>query len=62
MRAYFYLPAVLVIDLCLNMKNSALARRYPYLLPEMRRNLRVTVPMLFFGLCLISLMSSGEIG
>ena len=58
---YFYLPAVLVIDVVLNMKNSAIARRYPYLLPEMRRNLRVTVPLLFAGLCLISLLLSGDL-
>ncbi|MBL6613370.1 MAG: neurotransmitter-gated ion-channel ligand-binding protein [Reyranella sp.] len=56
---YFYLPAVLVIDVFLSLKNSAIARRYPYLLPEMRRNLRLTVPVLFFGLCLIALALSG---
>jgi hypothetical protein len=27
----------------------------------MRRNLRVTVPLLFFGLCLISLLLSGDL-
>jgi hypothetical protein len=57
---YFYLPFVLVVDLFLGLKQSRVARNYPFLLPEIRRNVRVTVPLVFFGLCLLTLMASGE--
>lgn len=57
---YLYLPAVLLIDLFPGLDNSRFARRFPYLLPEVRRNLRLTVPLLFFGLCLYSLLPTIE--
>jgi hypothetical protein len=57
---YFYLPTVLLIDLFLSMKNGGLPRRYPYLLAEMRRNLRFTVPLLFVMVCVYSLTSTSD--
>lgn len=57
---YLYLPVVLVIDLFPGLDNSRFARRFPYLLPELRRNLRLTVPLLFLGLCLYSLLPTIE--
>jgi hypothetical protein len=57
---YFYLPLVLLIDLMLSQTGSRLARRYPGLLPEIKRNARVTVPLLFFGLCILLVLVSGD--
>ncbi|WP_406854843.1 neurotransmitter-gated ion-channel ligand-binding protein [Alsobacter sp. KACC 23698] len=57
---YFYLPLVLLIDLMLSQTGSRLARRYPALLPEIKRNVRVTAPLLFFGLCILLVLVSGD--
>lgn len=57
---YFYLPFVLMIDTILGQDQLAFARRFPFLLPEIRRNVRVTVPLLFFALCLISMLIIGD--
>jgi hypothetical protein len=54
---YFYLPFVLTIDLLLVQERPALSRRFPYLLAEIRRNVRVTLPLLFLALCAISLFA-----
>lgn len=53
---YFYLVLVLLLDLLLSQHASSVALRYPSLLIEARRNLRYTVPLIYFGLCLIVLM------
>ena len=53
---YFYLPFVLLTDAMLTSKDGSLARRHPALLPELRRNVRWTVPILFFGFCLLLLL------
>jgi hypothetical protein len=57
---YFYLPFVLLTDAMLTSQDSALARRYPALIAEMRRNVRWTVPMLFFGFCLLLLLLAAD--
>jgi hypothetical protein len=57
---YFYLPFVLMIDLFLSRDGVGLMRRSPYLADEIRRNVRVTVPLLFVALCLVSLFALGE--
>lgn len=57
---YFYLPFVLLTDIMLTGQHSGLARRYPALLPEIRRNVRWTVPMLFFGFCLLLLVLASD--
>ncbi len=59
---YFYLVLVLLLDLLLNQHASAIALRYPALLVEARRNLRYTVPLIYFGLCLLVLLASGDSG
>ncbi|WP_181313740.1 neurotransmitter-gated ion-channel ligand-binding protein [Phreatobacter cathodiphilus] len=59
---YFYLVLVLLLDLLLNQHGSAIARRYPALLIEARRNLRYTVPLIYFGICLLVLLASGDGG
>jgi hypothetical protein len=57
---YFYLPLVLLVDLLLSQQDTPLTSRYPALLPEARRNLRLTLPLLFFGLCILLLLTSGD--
>jgi hypothetical protein len=59
---YLYLPMVLAIDLYLGNENSRLKKTHPLLLQEIRRNVRVTVPLLFVGICLASLISSADGG
>ena len=57
---YFYLPFVLLTDAMLTSKDGSLARRHPALLPELRRNVRWTVPILFFGFCLLLLLLAAD--
>ena len=59
---YFYLPFVLMLDLTLGKDGSSLARRYPYLLAEIRKNIRVSVPLVFMAVCLVSLFAFGRSG
>lgn len=59
---YFYLVLVLLLDLLLSQQSSSLALRYPSLLVEARKNLRYTVPLIYFGLCLVVVLASGEAG
>jgi hypothetical protein len=44
------------LRLLLTSKDGSLARRHPALVPELRRNVRWTVPILFFGFCLLLLL------
>ena len=53
---YFYLVFVLLLDFLLNQHSSALATSYPSLLGAARKNLRMTVPLIFFGLCLVVML------
>ena len=53
---YFYLVLVLLLDFLLNQRSSILAVRYPSLPLAARRNLRMTVPLIFFGLCLVVML------
>jgi len=57
---YFYLPFVLLTDAMLTSTDGSLARRHPALLQELRRNVRWTVPILFFGFCLLLLLLAAD--
>jgi hypothetical protein len=59
---YLYLPLVLTVDLYLGNESGRLRAKYPFLTQEIARNTRVTVPLLFAGLCLASLIASGDTG
>ena len=56
-NGYFYLLFVLTVDLALNQKEGRIAKQYPFLFVAIRKNVRVTIPLIFLGLCILSLFS-----
>ena len=53
---YFYLPGVLATSVLLTNTKFAFADRYPYLIPEIKRNVRWTLPLTMMIICVASVL------